>query len=156
LVMALVFSLMLSGVVLAQVSQDELTAKKEAYWKTIDTTTSWGKWLSTEFRPYQDKVSQAMQVLLAPGNGNAQEGRLRSGRCFEALQKIAPPAELKKFHAKQLALYAFVSKNIPANTQEAIRQGAVIKKLNEESSQELANVLARHGVPQGVIDGFTK
>jgi hypothetical protein len=160
--MVLILSLMLSSVASAQVSKDELAARKEAYWKTIDTKTPWGQWLSTVFKPYQDQVAEAVLALAsAPTTGRTpedvmNENRLRYAKCFEALQKITPPAELKKFHTQQLALYAFVSKNIPANAEEAVRQNLVIKKITGEFTQELARVFASHGVPQNVIDDFTK
>jgi len=161
--MVLVLSFLLSSAALAQVNKEELAAKREAYWKTIDTTTAWGKCLSTEFRPYHEQVSDAVLLLAAPEatagrtpEDLMKENRLRYAQCFEALQKITPPAELKKFHTQQMALYAFVSKNIPTNTEEAMRQSAVIKNLTNAFMQELARVFARHGVPQNVIDEFTK
>src|SRR5690348_4699824 len=97
-VMVLVFSFLLGGVATAQMSKNDLTAKREAYWKTIDTKTAWGKWLSTEFRPYEDQLANAVMLLVPPENAASgktpqdlvKENHARYAECFEALQKITP------------------------------------------------------------------
>jgi hypothetical protein len=151
ILIVLVFTVLLSGAAVAEVDQS-VAAKREAFWSKIDAKTDWGKWLLTEFRPYSDKTTEAL-LSLSQGNGDMRQ---RYEQCFEALKKITPPADLKEFHTKQLAIFAMISKNVPTNAEQAAQQNAVLKKLSDDMNKELVQVLTKHGVTGEIIDGFTK
>ena len=162
----LVISVMSSGVVFAQVNTDALSASREAFWKQIDTTTEWGSWLVIEVKPYLDKMSEAMVTTTLPTTqidvtGLSPEEILKKVNAgfvdyYKAMQNIIPPTELKAYHTKILEFYAEVTKVIPANHQQALQSDAIMKKLVDEATQDLAQVFIRHGVPQDIIAEFTK
>jgi hypothetical protein len=53
-------------------------------------------------------------------------------------------------------VYAEISKNLPANPEQALDLEVTIKKLYDEAMQEIENVLRIRGVPPEVIEEFTK
>ncbi len=136
-----------------------------AFWKKVDASTDWGKWL-VEVKPYWDKISEATMVAAASAAGFDPTGMSEQAAAakgneialvfYKALQGITPPEELKVYHAKIMATYAELTKSVPADHEQLLQKEEATKKLSNDAVQELAQVLSRHQVPQDIIEEFMK
>jgi len=138
----------------------------DTFWKEkVDTSTDWGKWL-TSLKPYWDKFGEATTEMslsathINPIGLTPQEMlvKVNAGYVvyYKAIQKITPPEELKNYHAIILNEFAEIAQKVPTNQQQAQQIEAIIEKSNNEATKELVQVFIHHGVPQNIIDEFTK
>lgn len=165
LLSSLVVAVLLCGIASAQENSLVLDTKKaaEAFWKKVDTTTQWGQWMVNVYKPYSDRMSDVMLGAISQidPTGLSPEELLNKVKAryeeeYKSIQNIAPPEELKAYHAKILELFAATSKSFPTNPQQAVESQAMTKKLGDEAIQELVTVLTSQGVPQDIIAEFTK
>ena len=139
---------------------------EEAFWKKVDASTGWGAWLINVYKPYSDKMSEALMTTVMPTTQIDPTGlspqelikKVNEGHAdyVKAIQNITPPEELKAYHARVIELYVAMSENVPSNHQEALEIEAKTNKLGDAVTQELGDVLTRQGVPQVIIAEFTK
>lgn len=166
----LVAGMLASGAAFAQGGSGALdstpAAEAEAFYNRIDTTTEWGQWLVGVFKPYADKMAAEALTTILPATqidpaGLSREELMRKvtagyAEYHKAIQRITPPEELKAYHMKIMDVYAEISKNLPANPEQALDLEVTIKKLYDEAMREIENVLKTRGVPPEVIEEFTK
>lgn len=134
--------------------------KQQVFWEqNIDTSTEWGKWLTATYKPYLEKLQEALAKFILPltkldmtglsADEIKKKNEAAQSDYYKAIQDITPPPELKAYHSKMLEIFAEKIKTTVPNEE-------LINKLIEEDYQELMRVFMQHGVPQETIDMFGK
>jgi hypothetical protein len=162
LVFLLSVMIMTGGISSAQETRVESNQLQVFWEQNIDTTTEWGKWLTATYKPYLEKQQEALARYLLPLTKlnmtdmpelSADEIQKKTNQAqsdyYKAIQSITPPPELRAYHSKMLEIFAEKIKATPPKEE-------LIDKLLVETSQELVQVFMQHGVPQKIIDKFTK
>ena len=149
----------MGGIAFAQGTSVE-PSKEQIFWEQIDITSEWGKWFKSTIKPYFEKMSEVATTYIFPAieidiTGLSPDEIMKKVNAgyvdyYKAIQSIIPSLELKAYHSKIVELFAETTKTGPMRNEE------LINKLGAEANQELVQVFTQHGVPQKIIDEFTK
>jgi len=128
----------------------------------VDTSTSWGRWLTDVVKPYVDEVSTVLEPITSSTEmyyiGKSPEELIAEihevkTKSYKAVKSVAPPADLKAYHKKVLKLFKLMTKIDP---REEEQYSTRVAQLATETNQIITALFTKKGVPQDIIDGIFK